>query len=73
MGTNVDIKQITYLLNLAQTLNFTEAARHSGVSQPRLTKSIRRLEEELGGPLLYRDGKDSRLTALGQEIQVGVQ
>ncbi|MGL4261231.1 MAG: LysR substrate-binding domain-containing protein, partial [Afipia sp.] len=29
----------------------------------------RRLEEELGGPLIYRDGKNSRLTALGQEIE----
>ncbi|MEK6248168.1 MAG: LysR family transcriptional regulator, partial [Planctomycetales bacterium] len=54
---------------LANTLNFTEAARCSGVSQPSLTKAIRRLENELGGPLIYRDGKDSRLTALGREIQ----
>lgn len=66
----MDINQITYFLHLSDTLNFTEAARRSGVSQPSLTKSIRRLEEELGGPLLYRDGKDSRLTALGREIQV---
>ncbi len=66
----MDINQIKYFLNLADTLNFTEAARRSGVSQPSLTKSIRKLEEELGGPLLYRDGKDSRLTALGREIQV---
>jgi DNA-binding transcriptional LysR family regulator len=66
----MDINQITYFLHLAETLNFTEAARRSGVAQPSLTKSIRKLEEELGGPLLYRDGKDSRLTALGREIQV---
>lgn len=65
----MDINQITYFLHLADTLNFTEAARRSGVTQPSLTKSIRKLEEELGGPLLYRDGKDSRLTALGREIQ----
>lgn len=66
----MDIKQITYFLHLAEALNFTEAARRSGVTQPSLTKSIRKLEEELGGPLLYRDGKDSRLTALGREIHV---
>lgn len=65
----MDINQIKYFLNLADTLNFTEAARRSGVSQPSLTKSIRKLEDELGGPLLYRDGKDSRITALGREIQ----
>lgn len=65
----MDINQITYFLHLAETLNFTQAARQSGVTQPSLTKSIRKLEEELGGPLLYRDGKDSRLTALGREIR----
>ena len=66
----MDINQITYFLHLAETLNFTQAARQSGVTQPSLTKSIRKLEEELGGPLLYRDGKDSRLTALGREIRM---
>ncbi len=66
----MDISQIKYFLNLAETLNFTEAARLSGVSQPSLTKAIRRLEQELGGPLLYRDGKDTRLSALGRDLQV---
>lgn len=66
----MDINQFTFFLHLSETLNFTEAAQLSGVSQPSLTKSIRRLEEELGGLLLYRDGKDTRLTALGREIQM---
>ncbi|WP_226782765.1 LysR family transcriptional regulator [Oceaniglobus trochenteri] len=66
----MDLNQIRYFLHLAETLNFTEAARRSGVSQPSLTKAIRRLEDELGGPLMYRDGKDSRLTMLGREVQV---
>ena len=66
----MDLNQVTYFLNLAQSLNFTEAARQSGVSQPSLTRAIQRLEDELGGPLLYRDGKDTRLTALGRDVQV---
>ncbi|MBR2117731.1 MAG: LysR family transcriptional regulator, partial [Afipia sp.] len=65
----MELNQVEYFVNLAETLNFTTAARLSGVSQPSLTRSIRRLEEELGGPLIYRDGKNSRLTALGQEIE----
>lgn len=65
----MDINQVRYFLNLAETLNFTEAARRSGVSQPSLTRAIQRLEEELGSPLIYRDGKDSRLTALGRNVQ----
>jgi DNA-binding transcriptional LysR family regulator len=65
----MDFNQIRYFLNLADTLNFTEAAMRSGVSQPTLTRAIQRLEEELGGRLVYRDGKDSRLTALGRDIR----
>jgi DNA-binding transcriptional LysR family regulator len=65
----MDLNQIRYFLNLADTLNFTEAAMRSGVSQPTLTRAIQRLEQELGGTLVYRDGKDSRLTALGRDIR----
>lgn len=65
----MDIHQVRYFLNLAETLNFTEAARRSGVSQPSLTRAIQRLEEELGSPLIYRDGKNSRMTALGRAVE----
>ncbi len=65
----MEFNQIRYFLNLADSLNFTEAAMRSGVSQPTLTRAIQRLEEELGGTLVYRDGKDSRLTALGRDIR----
>jgi len=65
----MDLSHIRYFLNLAETLNFTEAAKLSGVTQPTLTRAIQRLEDDLGGLLLYRDGKDTRLTALGREIR----
>ena len=65
----MELNQIRYFLNLADTLSFTEAAMRSGVSQPTLTRAIQRLEQELGGTLVYRDGKDTRLTALGREIR----
>jgi LysR family transcriptional regulator, hydrogen peroxide-inducible genes activator len=66
----MDLNQINYFMHLAETLNFTEAARRSGIAQPSLTKSVQRLEEELGGPVVYRDGKDTRLTPLGRDLQV---
>ncbi len=65
----MDLSQIKYFLNLAETLNFTEAAQLSGISQPALTRAIQRLEDELGGVLLYRDGKATRLSPLGREIR----
>src|SRR5688572_25059758 len=69
----MELNQISYFINLAETLNFTAAARLSGVSQPSLTRAIRLLEEELGGPLIYRDGKNSRLTGLGQDVETDFQ
>jgi molybdenum-dependent DNA-binding transcriptional regulator ModE len=65
----MELNQVSYFINLAETLNFTAAARLSGVSQPSLTRAIRRLEDELGGPLIYRDGKNSRLTGLGHDVE----
>ncbi len=67
--TAMELTQVSYFIHLAETLNFTAAARMSGVSQPSLTRAIRRLEEELGGPLIHRDGKNSRLTGLGQDVE----
>lgn len=65
----MQLTQISYFLHLAATLNFTTASERSGISQPSLTRAIQRLEEELGGQLITRDGKNSRLTPLGEEAE----
>ena len=65
---DLDLIQIKYFLALAETLNFTRAAECCNVTQPALTKSIHKLEDELGGPLLLRERRDSQLTALGQTM-----
>lgn len=62
----MDVNQIRYFLALAETLNFTRAAEQCFVSQPALTQAIKRLEEELGGDLIHREGRDTRLTELGR-------
>jgi Transcriptional regulator len=69
----MNIDQIRQFLNLTESLNFTQAARISGVTQPTLSRSIQRLEEQLGGRLLFRDGKDTRLTALGMAVETEFQ
>lgn len=50
---------------VAQTQNFTDAARKMYSSQPTVSRLISSLEEELGFPLFYRTHKEVRLTASG--------
>jgi LysR family transcriptional regulator, hydrogen peroxide-inducible genes activator len=64
----MELFQVRYFLALTRTLNFTRAAETCHVSQPALTRAIQRLEEELGGPLLYRERSQTQLTALGRAM-----
>ncbi len=62
----MELYQIRYFLAVKQKGNFTKAAQHVFVSQPSLTQAIKKLEEELGGPLFIRDRAGCQLTALGR-------
>jgi len=62
----MEMHQVRYFLALAGTRNFTKAAERCHVTQPSLTRAIKMLEEELGGPLLHRDRRNTHLTDLGQ-------
>jgi DNA-binding transcriptional LysR family regulator len=62
----MEMHQVRYFLALAGTRNFTKAAEQCHVTQPSLTRAIKMLEEELGGPLLHRDRRNTHLTDLGQ-------
>lgn len=64
----MDLTQIRYFLAVAETFNFTRAAETCHVTQPALTKSIQKLEEELGGKLLLRERGNSQLTDLGRTM-----
>jgi LysR family transcriptional regulator, hydrogen peroxide-inducible genes activator len=65
----MEIRQVEYFRALCDELNFTRAAKRSGISQPSLTRSIRLLEEEFGGQLFHREGAKTRLSELGQIVK----
>jgi DNA-binding transcriptional LysR family regulator len=62
----MEIQQVRYFVALCETLNFTRAAERCNVTQPSLTRAIKQLEEELGGPLLHRERNRTHLTELGR-------
>lgn len=64
----MELQQVRYFLALARTLNFTRAAEHCNVTQPALTKGVQKLEQELGGQLIYRERQLTQLTDLGKEL-----
>ena len=59
------IFQIQCFLNVAEYLNFTEAANHLFVAQSSLSRNVSNLEEELGMKLFVRTKKYVRLTSSG--------
>jgi LysR family transcriptional regulator, hydrogen peroxide-inducible genes activator len=64
----MEMNQVRYFLAVAEELNFTRAAEKCNVSQPSLTRAIKLLEHEFGGPLLHRERHNTHLTDLGRMV-----
>ena len=65
----MEMQEIRYFLAMSRTLNFTKAARECHVSQPALTRAIRKMEDELGGLLFSREPNNTHMTELGRLIE----
>lgn len=58
--------QIHYVLVLARTKNFTQAADELFITQPTLSQQIKAIECELGTTLFFRDRRHVSLTESGR-------
>ena len=62
------LRQLRYLVELADRLNFRQAAEASFVTQSTLSAGIKELENLLGVQLVERDTRVVRLTPVGEEV-----
>ena len=63
---DAELTDLQAVVALAETLHFGRAAERLHVSQPALSKRLRKLEDRIGGPLLVRGYRDVRLTEAGR-------
>jgi len=64
----MNLKQLQFVVHVAETRSFSRAAELSFATQPTLSNGISQLEEELGGRLFNRTTRKVELTAFGEYI-----
>ncbi|MBK5331619.1 MAG: LysR family transcriptional regulator [Ilumatobacteraceae bacterium] len=64
----MDLRQLEYIIAVADHGTFTKAAVAMHVSQPSLSNGVRNLESELGVELFKRLGRTVRLTSAGEQV-----
>lgn len=64
----MELHQLEYFVAVAEEASFTRAAARVHVAQPGISTQIRRLEAELGLPLLDRSARPARLTEAGAAV-----
>ncbi len=62
----MEIHQLQYFVSVVEMGNFTRAAEKCLVAQPSLSQQIKKLEKELGQPLIERLNRGIRLTDAGR-------
>ena len=64
----MELRQLKYFVKVAETLNFSEAAKVLNVTQSTLSQQVKQLETEIGTQLLLRSSHSVALTEAGNEL-----
>lgn len=62
----MDLRQLRHFLAVANAQSFSRAAEQLNIAQPPLSRTIRQLEQDVGGPLFDRTARPLALTPLGK-------
>jgi len=62
----MDLKQIEYMVHIAEEKNITKAAEKLFITQSALNQQLLKLEKDLGSPLFYRSRTNWHLTEVGE-------
>jgi DNA-binding transcriptional LysR family regulator len=65
----MEIRVLRYFLTIAREENMTRASERLHISQPSLSKEIKKLEEELGHELFIRTNKNMLLNDEGMLLR----
>ncbi|UXA20886.1 LysR family transcriptional regulator [Mycobacterium sp. SMC-4] len=65
---DIDFTRLRYFVAVADELHFKRAADKLMITPPPLSKQIKLLEKEVGGPLFERGYHDVRLSPLGERL-----
>lgn len=64
----MNLRDLKYIIAVAETRHFGKAAERCSVSQPTLSGQIKKLEEELGVAIFERTNRSVEITPVGQDI-----
>ena len=65
----MDTRALSVFLAVADTLNFSRSSELLHMSVSAVSRTMQRLEDEVGQPLLERDNRSVRLTGAGREFR----
>ena len=68
----MNIEYLKYFSELAKIQHYGKAAKALNISQPGLSHAIKSLEEEYGGPLFQKEGRNVSLSHYGKELMKDV-
>lgn len=64
----MNLRDLDYLIAVYELKNFSKAADQCFVSQPTLSSQLKKMEEELGAPLMERSTRQVIFTDLGEQV-----